>query len=219
MNTKYFTPLLIIILSLLCSCQKRNSLSTFSSTDSIKILNEISAYRAEQDSFFRNSSESPFKRDTTVHYDRLKYFETDLSFYFKSKLFRYSQPETVTVLGTKGEERKQLKYGYFILEYNNKAFKINVYKFTSYDKKRYEIYKNNLSFWFRDNTTSKETYHVGRYVEIENENPDPNFIYTIDLNKAYNPYCAYSPLYSCAIPRDEDYLNFEVRAGEKKYHE
>jgi uncharacterized protein len=208
---------LILITFLFGSCSKPKPQHKLSSSDSTRILNEIFTYRTEQDSFFRFSAESPFRRDTTQHFDSLKYFPPDLSFYFQSKIYKYSTPETVIVLGTKGEERKQLKYGYFILDYNGKEYRINAYKFTPYDK-HYKMYKDNLSFWFRDKTTDKETYHVGRYVEIGNENTNPDFLYTLDLNRAFNPYCAYSSLYSCAIPRDEDYLDFEVRAGEKKYH-
>lgn len=209
---------LFIILILTIGCQKYNNKSAYNSQDSIKLVQEILNYRAEQDSFFRYSNDSPFNKDTSIRYNGLKYFEPDLKFYFKSKLYKYAYPETVVVLGTKGDERKQLKYGYFKLYYQGKEYKINVYKFTAYDSIRYKLYKDNLSFWFRDKTTGKETYEVGRYVEIGNENPDPEYLYTIDLNKAFNPYCAYSPMYSCAIPREEDYLDFEVRAGEKKYH-
>lgn len=216
---KFFLTALVISIFYFPACQKQVSQIKFSSNDSLRVLNEIALYRAERDSFFHYSSDSPFKKDSTVHFNGLKYFDTDLSFYFQSKLHRYANPETVIVLGTKGEERKQLKYGYFILPYKAEDYKINVYKFTPYDRKRYELYKDNLSFWFRDKTTDKETYHVGRYVEIGDENQDPNHEYTIDMNKAYNPYCAYSSLFSCAIPRDEDTLDIEVRAGEKKYHE
>ena len=123
------------------------------------------------------------------------------------------------MLGTKGEERRHLKYGYFILNYDGKDYRLNVYKFTSSDPKRFELYKNYLSVWFTDQTTGKETYHVGRYVEVGEENANPDFLYTINLNNAYNPYCSYSSIYSCAIPRREDHLDFSVKAGEMKYHE
>ncbi|MGE5401501.1 MAG: DUF1684 domain-containing protein, partial [Ignavibacteriales bacterium] len=66
-------------------------------------------------------------------------------------------------------------------------------------------------------TTNDETYGVGRYLDFEkNENPD--YVYTIDFNLAYNPYCAYSPNYSCAIPTKDDYVDLAIRAGEKKFH-
>jgi hypothetical protein len=41
----------------------------------------------------------------------------------------------------------------------------------------------------------------------------------IVFNRAYNPYCAYTSLYSCAIPREEDHLDIPLRVGERKYHD
>ena len=99
------------------------------------------------------------------------------------------------------------------------TLKINVYKFTPYDAERYRKYGNSLSVWFRDRTTGTETYDVGRYVDVGDEQNDPNVDYVIDFNKAYNPYCAYSAMYSCAVPRKEDYLDIHLRVGERKYHD
>ena len=44
-------------------------------------------------------------------------------------------------------------------------------------------------------------------------------VYTLDFNLAYNPYCAYSSAYGCAIPRKEDWLDLAITAGEKKWHD
>jgi hypothetical protein len=73
------------------------------------------------------------------------------------------------------------------------------------------------SIWFTDKTTGKDTYGVGRYLDFELKD-DPEFIYTIDFNRAYNPYCAYSSLFTCPIPRAEDYIDMEIEAGEKNFH-
>ncbi len=216
MKNNILASLLFVIL--LSSCQNQKKINIISAEDSLRIVNEIISHRNEQVDFFLNSPQSPFNRDTTISYEGIKYFDPDLDYYFQSKLYRYEKPETVIVLGTKGEEREQLIYGYFLLNYKGTEHNINVYKYTKKDIRRYEQLKNHLSVWFRDSTTGKETYSVGRYVEVEIENDDKEFVYTIDLNKSYNPYCAYSPLYSCAIPREEDFLNFAVKAGEKKYH-
>ena len=48
---------------------------------------------------------------------------------------------------------------------------------------------------------------------------DPEHVYTLDFNLAYNPYCAYTPAYGCAVPRKEDHLDLAITAGEKKWHE
>ena len=176
------------------------------------------------DAFFRADPGSPFVRDTTVSYCGLNWFPINPHYCVHSILHRYADPETVTVMGTKGETRRQLRYGYFEFAVPGEGgtptlLKLNVYKFTPYDGQRYVLYKDNLSVWFTDSTTGKETYSVGRYVEIGNEIPDPSHMYTIDLNTAFNPYCAYSSMYSCAIPRKEDHLRIALRVGEMKFHE
>jgi len=47
---------------------------------------------------------------------------------------------------------------------------------------------------------------------------DPEYNYTLDFNKAYNPYCAYNSAYTCPIPREEDHLDLAIEAGEKNFH-
>ncbi len=185
--------------------------------DSLNIVNEILAHRADVDSSFRNDSDSPFNKDASIRFEGIKWFPADIHYYFQSRLYRYETPETVSVFGTKGDERREVKYGYFLLNVEGKNHRLNVYKFTPHEKE-YVANRDLLSVWFTDETTGKETYHVGRYLEVGNEHSDPEHRYIIDLNNAYNPYCAYSPLYSCAIPRKEDHLDFPVRAGEMKYH-
>jgi uncharacterized protein (DUF1684 family) len=39
----------------------------------------------------------------------------------------------------------------------------------------------------------------------------------IDFNKAYNPYCAYNPKYSCPVVPIANHLETEVMAGEKSF--
>ncbi len=159
-----------------------------------------------------NDPNSPFNGRTKIKFHPLKYFDVDPSFVFYSKLYEYSPKDTITIWGTKGEARKSVRYGYLKIRYKNKNYKLNVYKNIA---KNGQIY---FSIWFTDKTTGKETYGVGRYLDFE-KSDDPNHIYKIDFNLAFNPYCAYSPDYTCAIPSKEDYLDFEVRAGEKKFHD
>ena len=208
---------------LLCSCRSTNKIQPLSLADSMKIVDENVLHRAEMDKFFSEDETSPFHRDSNIAYSGLHWYPIDPHFAVHSVLHRYDNPETVIVLGTKGEERRQLKYGYFAFELPTaegtlRDIRLNVYKFTPYDQQRYALYKNHLSLWFTDLTTGKETYDVGRYIELGEEEADPDFLYSIDFNKAFNPYCAYSAVYSCAIPRKEDHLDIPITAGEMKYH-
>ena len=222
-SSKLIKTLFIFLLALffvltLQSCRTKPNVNHRRITeDSIHIVHEILSHRAEVDSFFRYDPDSPFNNDTSIHFEGIKWFPIDVNYFFQSKLYRYNTPETVSVFGTKGEERRELKYGYFVLNFEGQNYKLNVYKFTPYDR-AYASHKNLLSVWFTDETTGKETYEVGRYVEVGNEQPDTGHYYIINFNNAYNPYCAYSSMYSCAIPRKEDHLNLPVHAGEMKYH-
>jgi uncharacterized protein (DUF1684 family) len=68
-----------------------------------------------------------------------------------------------------------------------------------------------LSAFFLDELSGKETYGVGRYLDIE-VNGLPERL-TIDFNRAYNPNCARSPHYNC--PYATEKLPVALRAGEK----
>lgn len=206
------------------SCTHKPPLPPLSAADSASIVQENITHRAEVDEFFKTDPGSPFHRDSTINYHGIRWFPIDPRYRGHSVLHQFAQAETVTVLGTKGEQRRQLRYGYFEFPVPDEnrvpiLLRLNVYKFTPYDGERYLLYRDHLSIWFTDRTTGKETYTVGRYVDVGNEHPDRANLYTIDLNMAYNPYCAYSPMYSCAMPREEDRLDLALRVGEMKYHE
>lgn len=181
-------------------------------------LAETLHYRSMVDSFFRYDPQSPFHQDTAVQYHGLNWYPPDPEFTFSSKLYRYNTPAAVSIYGTKGEERKMIRYGYFLIDYDGRQYVLNIYKRAPQDPQHPGRDNEPLSVWFTDETTGQETYGVGRYIDIGEEQPDPNFSYTINFNNAYNPYCAYSSRYSCAIPMKEDHLPFPVHAGEKKYH-
>lgn len=171
----------------------------------------IEKHRHEKDDYMKNDPQSPFNFKGKVEFHPLKYFDIDPDFVFKSKLFEFPVKDTVIVFGTKGEERKVIRYGFVNFEYEKKNYRLNVYKGSTKSGDEY------FSIWFTDLTTGEESYGVGRYLDFE-LNPDKEFVYTIDFNLAYNPYCSYTPDYTCAIPTKEDFINLKVEAGEKKFH-
>ena len=179
---------------------------------------EIRAYvdlivkeRKEKNYSLQFGINSPFNRDTTITFRPLNYYEPNPDFVFKSKLFKYDVQDTVAILGTKGETRPAVLLGFLEVKKDEKVYRINVYQGFSRTGEPY------YSIWFTDQTTGKETYGVGRYLDFE-LNDNPEFVYTIDFNKAYNPYCAYSAMFTCPIPRVEDYIDMAIEAGEKNFH-
>jgi len=222
MKTLCLAALLAVFLA--SGCSRRPPMPELTTADSLAIVQDNLRHREGMDEYFRTDPSSPFLRDSSITYQGIRWFPIDPRLRGISELHTYAHPETVTVMGTRGEARRQLRYGYFLLTIPDpdgepKTIRLNVYKFTPHDPERYTRFRDNLSVWFTDETTGKETYEVGRYLNVGNEVPKPSFTYVIDFNKAYNPYCAYSSIFSCAIPREEDHIDFPLRAGEKKYHE
>ena len=72
-----------------------------------------------------------------------------------------------------------------------------------------------LRVFFRDATTGKQCYGVGRYI-------DPELLadgtWLVDFNNAYNPACATSPYYNCPFPSKANTLKVAIRAGEEDSH-
>lgn len=197
--------LFLAALFVLSSCKPHYS------PEQIAYIKSIEQQRAEKDTEMKTDPGSPFKRDSSITFEPLKYFDVNPAFVFKSKLYPYATQDTVITRGTKGEERKVVRLGYVTCTYENKLFNINVYQGTSRSGETYH------SIWFTDKTTGDETYGVGRYIDFTlNRNPD--YVYTIDFNLAYNPYCSYSSVYSCAVPTRDDYIDVAIKAGEKKFH-
>ena len=65
---------------------------------------------------------------------------------------------------------------------------------------------------FRDATNDAGSYPAGRFVELIPLNGQR---YTLDLNRAFNPYCAYSSVFPCPIPWAGNLFEGKVEAGER----
>lgn len=168
--------------------------------------------RAQKDTWMRHNPNSPFNQPShEVGFAPLKYFAPEAGWVFESKLTVRAGFEPVTILDTDGLERKGRVYGSLKFEKGGAMHTVRVYEMET-DAGRYH------AVWFTDRTTGDSTYEVGRYLDFK-LSEDPDHVYTLDFNKAYNPYCAYTPAYGCAIPRKEDFLDLSITAGEKKWHE
>ncbi len=168
----------------------------------------ILRYRAQKDSAFKFADWSPLLPEDKAHFRGLKYFPVDPAFRFEGPIVQYHPMELDTIVGTGGDLRPALKFGYFEFQYQGKSYRLQIYKILTKNAPD----SGHLFLGFTDATSGKETYGGGRYVDlIKIGNND----YIVDFNFAYNPYCAYNPRYSCAIPPAENRLPFPVTAGEK----
>ena len=68
----------------------------------------------------------------------------------------------------------------------------------------------NLFVMFRDETSGKQTYGGGRYLNVEMPQDGKT---VIDFNRAFNPYCAYNPYASHPLPPRQNRLAVPIHAG------
>jgi uncharacterized protein (DUF1684 family) len=65
---------------------------------------------------------------------------------------------------------------------------------------------------FRDGTSESTTYPPGRFLSIEKPKDGQ---WVVDLNRAYNPPCAFSAYTTCPLPPPQNWLKAPVAAGER----
>lgn len=174
---------------------------------------ELTSFRARKDAYFRTSPQSPFQAEPKVPFAPLKYFAPDPGWIYQSKLRLDPNPRVVAIRDTQSEQREATIIGTVGFTREGRSHALTVYRMAGPAPGTYHY-----SLWFTDLTTGKETYEVGRYLDFLKDE-DPDHVYSLDFNHAYNPYCAYSPSYACPIPRKEDHLDLAVTAGEKKWRE
>ncbi len=206
---RYWLLIIALATLVLASCSGKQP--SYSAAQAQQWQNKWLAYRAETDSLFKYADWSPIPPEKRASFTHLNYFKYDPSWRLVLTLHRYPHPDSITIMGTKsGDLRPALRYGYFEFQREGKTCKLQVIKILPHGK--YQDTHLFLGFW--DETSGKETYAGGRYIDLQKL---PNGKYLVDFNYAYNPYCAYSHRYSCAIPPLENRLPVAVRAGEKKY--
>lgn len=165
-------------------------------------LEELLEERKEKDEYFRQTG-SPIPEEQRASFTGLRYYPPDTSLAFNLKLARLSQPEPANLTATKGDVRKMERYGTFSFTVNGKPCTLTAYTSATNP--------DNLFVPFKDATNDAETYGVGRYLDLEIEDDDN---YQLDFNRAYNPYCAYNPGYTCPLVPQENILDVAINAGE-----
>ncbi len=71
-----------------------------------------------------------------------------------------------------------------------------------------------LFFVLRDATAGDTTYRPGRFLYVARK-PEPGKPFELDLNRVYNPPCAFSEFTTCPLPPKQNVLKARIEAGEK----
>ena len=172
---------------------------------------KIDSYRSEIKSKFQEDTFGPIRKENIGYLD---YYPANESFVVHAELeilFGEKPFRMPTYDGTSNEYKR---YAFLHFEILGEKHTLTAYQSAALFQNPH--YKDYLFLPFIDETNGNETYAGGRYIELD-ASKVVNGKITIDFNKAYNPYCAYSSGYRCPQPPAENALNTHVLAGEKAY--
>lgn len=171
---------------------------------------ELENYRREKDEFFASDNDSPIPSEARAQgFKGLTYYPAAPEYRVMAQVIPFANQDVVQLGSTKGDVRPQVRFADLRFMLNGQERRLTGYQDVDPDN------GNALFVPFRDATTGKETYGAGRYLEVEMEREGERITAVLDFNLAYNPWCAYNPLYSCTLPPNENTLDTPVQAGEK----
>lgn len=205
---KLFISTILILLSFALTAQAQEE-SYYGSTD-------VKFFREQRDKEFRGDG-SPLLSADFKKFNGLNYYAIDENFRVKAKFTKTPEEKYFKMPTTSGIPARYKKVGVL-------TFKIGEQELTlaAYQDERAEIdewwrkkYGGSYFVPFKDLTNSKETYSGGRYIYLKIPEKDETFL---DFNLTFNPSCAYgNDRYSCPIPPKENFLQAEIKAGEKSF--
>lgn len=169
-------------------------------------MSELEEYRKMKDDFFRTHAQSPILPEDRAGFKGLNYFPENEDLRLQLALERYEIPPAIEMQTSKGEIRDYVQIGQVRFPVKGEEVTLQVYES--------EDNPGEYFIPFVDATAPHETYGAGRYLEPERVGPDTLLV---DFNVAYNPWCAYSPAWSCPYPPAENRLKVRIEAGEKNF--
>lgn len=176
------------------SCNDRQSVQSYE--------DQIKEYRASIALFMNESEDSPFKAADSVI--TLNYFPLDQAFKVVANIERIKNGEMYNMATSDGNMKTYIKFAYAKFKLEGQKYSLLILKTED----------EGLFLGFKDKTSDESTYGGGRYINLSFDQATQ---ITLDFNRAYNPYCAYSAGYSCPLPPIENDLPMAIMAGEKLY--
>ncbi len=170
-------------------------------------LTELDEIREAKDDFFRRSPGSPLDHEQRHAFGGLRYYPPDDRLRFVIALDTADAGSAEEIEMSNGSSERMARAGRFSFTVEGKPVRLTAFRSKA---------EGSLFIPFRDATGKSETYPSGRYVEAEPVGTD---LWLLDLNRAYNPYCAYNDAWRCPLPPRENWLDVEIRAGEKRFHD
>ena len=125
------------------------------------------------------------------------WYETNADLIFDAKFEYFDAPHEQDVQSRIGVTESTDMIGKVTFKYNGEKHDLDV--------------GNNGFTMVNDETSGVETYGGGRYIYLDL--PEKDGPVTLDLNRLYNPPCAFSQYTTCLLPPVQNRLPFAVHGG------
>ncbi|HCF04174.1 DUF1684 domain-containing protein [Flavobacterium sp.] len=174
----------------------------------------VEKFQNELNAEYADAKTSPLLPEDLKVFKSLDFYPANEKFNVVAKFVRTANEQPFEMKTSTDRKPVYVKYGEAHFSIEGQLFKLNIYQNIELSKK--EQYKDYLFLPFSDLTCGDESYIGGKYIDLKIPQGDT---VVIDFNRSYNPYCAYSPKYSCPkVPLEND-LKIAIRAGVKKFHD
>jgi uncharacterized protein len=202
MRNKKWAFTLLVLLIALCSQAQRKKIS---------IIQDIKNWQQELNKEYKNKATSPLNTEDFKTFAGHDFYDIDTAYIVTAKMVLTNSTEEIPFKTTTAKVSMHTKYAVLFFSIKGEKYQLSVYQ--SKDLMKTTEYADYLFLPFFDGTTGYETYGAGRYIDLRIPKKGNKVI--IDFNKAYNPYCAYSRLYSCPKVPAENELKIKISAGVK----
>ena len=192
------------------SCQDKRYHSDLNQINSDTVpenLKTVYEWQKNKNAYFQDPNTSPLRPKEKKKFNGLDFF-TPNSKYQVNAFFRESvTKDTIQMKTNTGSVTSEIRYGNLFFELNNRQYVLPVYREVGAED-------DYVFLPFTDLTNGDLTYGGGRYLDFTFPLKETVLI---DFNKAYNPYCAYNPKYSCPLVPSVNHLDIAIIAGEKSF--
>ncbi len=178
------------------------------------IKSEINEFRVDYLENFKTHDYSPFY-ESPEQLNELRFFKAKSKFKVVAKIELTEKIAPIQIKTYSGKEKTFKQYAWAYFEIQGKQHKLALYEM--FGQGKIPQMNDDLFVPFKDFTSGGKTYGGGRYIDIKKSSID-NGLLTIDFNRCYNPYCAYSSGYNCPVPPVVNHIQSKITAGEKMYN-
>ena len=132
------------------------------------------------------------------------WYDVDESYKVKAKFVPYNPVRKIPIVNILDEVSDEPAPGYVEFKLKGKTYKLDVVGDDD----------DGLFIILKDETAGKTTYGSGRFLFVQKK-PKAGETFDLDLNRTYNPPCAFSEFTTCPLPPKQNILKTKIEAGEK----